>query len=126
MSAQQTVTSNGRTQIENVPSVYAPNIYPTAPCMGSSSVGAGWVGFGMSGGTSWTDTECQLQEAARNAPTPADRVYVWCKTAAAKGAPSCAGLQPEPTSTIGSISVERDRRADATVKTGDPRTWGSY
>ena len=116
--AQQTITHNGRSSVENVPSVYAPNIYPTAPCMGSSSVGAGWVGFGMSGGSSWVDTECQLQEAARNAPTPADRVFVWCKTEAARGAPSCAGLQPEPTSTTSSVPTDRDRRADATVRTG--------
>lgn len=122
----QTVTSNGRTQVETVPNVYAPNIYPTAPCMGSSSAGAGWLGFGFSGGTSWTDHECQLMEASRNAPTPADRIYVWCKSESAKGAPSCAGLQPEPASTTGSIPVERERRVDATVKTGDPRTWGSY
>lgn len=124
--AQQTITHNGRSYVENVPSVYAPNIYPTAPCMGSSSVGAGWVGFGMSGGSSWVDTECQLQEAARNAPTPADRVFVWCKTEAAKGAPSCAGLTPEPVATTGSVPQERDRRADASVKGGAPGTevWG--
>lgn len=126
--AYQTITSNGRTQIETVPNVYAPNIYPTAPCMGSSSAGAGWLGFGMSGGTSWTDHECQLQEAARNAPTQADRVFVWCKTEAAKGAPSCQGIvmPTENGAVTGSIPVERERRADATVKTGDPRTWGSY
>lgn len=122
----QTVTSNGRTQVETVPNVYAPNIYPTASCMGSSSAGAGWLGFGFSGGTSWRAIQCEIQEAARNAPTPADRIYVWCKSEAAQGAPSCAGLQPEPASTTGSIPVERERRVDATVKTGDPRTWGSY
>ena len=116
--AQQTVTNNGRTQIETVPNIYAPNIYPTAPCMGSTSAGAGWLGFGMSGGTSWTDRECQLMEASRNAPTPADRIYVWCKSESAKGAPSCAGLQPEPAATTGSVPTERDRRADATVRTG--------
>ena len=116
--AQQTITNNGRTQIETVPNIYAPNIYPTAPCMGSTSAGAGWLGFGMSGGTSWTDRECQLMEASRNAPTPADRIYVWCKSESARGAPSCAGMQPEPTSTTGSVPAERDRRADATVRTG--------
>lgn len=124
--AQQTVTHNGRSYVENVPNVYAPNIYPTAPCMGSSSAGAGWLGFGMSGGTSWVDRECQLMEASRNAPTPADRIYVWCKSESAKGAPSCAGLSPEPVAATPGVPVERERRADATVKTGDPRTWGSY
>ncbi len=90
--AYQTITSNGRTQIETVPNVYAPNIYPTASCMGSSSAGASWLGFGMSGGSSWEAVECQIQEASRNAPTAADRVFVWCKSAHAKGAPSCAGI----------------------------------
>lgn len=116
--AQQTVTNNGRTQIETVPNIYAPNIYPTAPCMGSTSAGAGWLGFGMSGGTSWTDVECQIMEASRNAPTPADRVHVWCKSAHAAGAPSCAGLSPAPVAATGSVPAERDRRADATVRTG--------
>jgi hypothetical protein len=118
--AYQTITSNGRVQVENVPNIYAPNIYPTAPCMGSSSVGAGWVGFGMSGGTSWVDTECQLQEAARNAPTSVDRVYVWCKTAAAKGAPSCAGLRPDPSTVTGSVPAERDRHTASVV---DQNVW---
>jgi hypothetical protein len=87
--AQQTITSNGRVQVESVPNVYAPNIYPTSTCMGSSSAGAGWLGFGMTGGTSWEAVECQIQEASRNAPTAEDRVYVWCKSAHAKGSPSC-------------------------------------
>jgi hypothetical protein len=87
--AQQTITSNGRVQIESVPNVMAPGNWPTAPCSGSSSVGAGWLGFGFSGGTSWTDSECQLMEASRQAPTAEDRVYVWCKAASAKGSPSC-------------------------------------
>lgn len=113
--AQQTITHNGRSSVENVPSVYAPNIYPTAPCMGSTSAGAGWVGFGFSGGTSWTDTECQLMEAARNAPTAADRVYVWCKSASAKGAPSCAG-QSEPVAAASPAPIERERLSDATVR----------
>ncbi len=114
--AQQTITHSGRSYVENVPNVYAPNIYPTAPCMGSSSVGAGWVGFGMSGGSSWTDTECQLQEAARNAPTPADRVFVWCKTAAAKGAPSCQGIVMPTEKSAAVIAPIDSRRAEvATV-----------
>jgi hypothetical protein len=87
--AQQTITNNGRVQVESVPNVYAPNIYPTSTCMGSSSAGAGWLGFGMTGGTSWEAIECQIQEASRNAPTAEDRVYVWCKSAHANGSPSC-------------------------------------
>ncbi len=115
--AQQTITHNGRQYIENVPNVYAPNIYPTAPCMGSTSVGAGWVGFGFNGGSSWVDTECQLMEGSRNAPTPADRVYVWCKSASAQGAPSCAGLQPQAAANPPTLAPERvSRLEDATVR----------
>ncbi|MNK71138.1 hypothetical protein D3C87_905800 [compost metagenome] len=48
-----------------VSTAYALNIMPTASCMGSSSVGAQGVGFGVSMGTSWTDTNCQMLEQIR-------------------------------------------------------------
>lgn len=116
--AYQTITHNGHSRVDTNAPAYAPNIYPTAPCMGSSSVGGNfgqWL-FGFSGGTSWTDTECQLQEAARNAPTLDDRVYVWCKTAAAKGAPSCAGIAPKAENKATRPTVDARRAEVATVQ----------
>jgi hypothetical protein len=44
---------------------YAPNIYPTAPCMGSTSAGGQGSMFGFSFGTSWKDTDCSLREDVR-------------------------------------------------------------
>jgi len=44
---------------------YAPNIYPTAPCMGSTSAGGQGSFFGFTVGTSWTDTDCSLREDVR-------------------------------------------------------------
>ncbi len=109
--AQQTITHSGRSYVENVPNVMAPGNWPTAPCMGSSSVGAGWVGFGFSGGSSWTDKECQLMEVSRQAPTVEDKVFVWCKAEAAKGSPSCkkfeAAGEVKATPTAGAESHDR-------------------
>lgn len=46
-------------------SSWAPNIYPTAVCMGSSSIGGSGVTFGFSVGSSWTDKNCMLLEQVR-------------------------------------------------------------
>lgn len=48
-----------------VATAYAPNIMPTAVCMGSTSVGGQGITFGISVGTSWTDGNCQLLEQVR-------------------------------------------------------------
>jgi hypothetical protein len=113
---QQTITSNGRVQIENVPNVMAPGNWPTAPCSGSSSVGAGWLGFGFSGGTSWIDSECQLMEASRQAPTTEDRVFVWCKAASAKGSPSCKQFEGQEAQTSSPATAPRARKEVAATR----------
>jgi hypothetical protein len=87
--SQQTITHNGRTQIANVPNVSLANMWPTATCVHTSTLGVSGVGFGVAGGTSWVDQECRKLEAARQAPTELDRMYVWCTAEAAKGSPSC-------------------------------------
>lgn len=48
-----------------VATAYAPNIAPTAVCMGSSSAGGQGMTFGVSIGTSWTDENCLLLEQVR-------------------------------------------------------------
>ena len=53
-------------KIKNVPNVYAPPSYPTAPCRVAWSAGVGVVGFGGSGGGSVLDEECDLRETARS------------------------------------------------------------
>lgn len=50
-------------------SAYAPAIMPTAPCMGSSSVGGQGMSFGVSFGTTWKDEGCDFRENIRTVAT---------------------------------------------------------
>lgn len=52
---------------EQVPSVYAPNLSTTLTetCMGSTSAGAGWFGFGGTFGSTWSDDTCVRRLDAR-------------------------------------------------------------
>lgn len=83
---------SGGYELENVPDVMAPNVYPTSPCMGSSSIGGAGVGFGISFGTSWESEECQLRETSRsfaNMGMKEDAIAILCASTYAKDAPSC-------------------------------------
>lgn len=83
---------SGGYELENVPDVMAPNVYPTSPCMGSSSIGGAGVGFGISFGTSWESTECQLRETSRSFASMGmkeDAIAILCTSEYAKNAPSC-------------------------------------
>lgn len=52
--------------LRNVPNVNAPPLTTSNDtCMGSSSVGAGWVGMGISVGTTWTDKNCLMLKNSR-------------------------------------------------------------
>ena len=85
---------SGGYELENVPDVMAPNVYPTSPCMGSSSIGGAGVGFGISFGTSWESEECQLRETSRsfaNMGMKEDAISILCTSEYAKNAPSCKG-----------------------------------
>lgn len=48
-----------------VSTAYAPNIAPTALCMGSTSAGGSGMSFSFSLGTSWTDENCVRLEQVR-------------------------------------------------------------
>lgn len=85
---------SGKYEVKNVPSVFSGNVYPTSPCMGSSSVGGAGVGFGFSVGTSWTDDECGIRETSRSfngLGLKDDAIKVLCTSKYAAAAPSCAG-----------------------------------
>jgi hypothetical protein len=76
----------------NTPSVFNGNIYPTAPCMGSTTVGGSGVGFGIGIGTSWKDDECGKRETARSFNSMGlkeDALAVLCSSEYAAVAPSC-------------------------------------
>ena len=85
--------------VKNVPSVFSGNVYPTAPCMGSSTVGGAGVGFGFSVGTSWKDDECGIRETSRSFSglgLKDDALAVLCTSEYAKAAPACvARAQPK-------------------------------
>jgi hypothetical protein len=50
----------------NAPAAVAPNVYPTASCQKSASIGiSGWWG-GFGGGGSYADLECQTVVLAQN------------------------------------------------------------
>lgn len=83
---------SGGYTLENVPDAIAPNVYPTSPCMGSSSMGGAGVGFGISFGTSWKDDDCGVRETARSFAgmgMKEDALAVLCSSEYAKSAPSC-------------------------------------
>ena len=86
------------TSPKNTPSIFSGNVYPTAPCMGSSTVGGAGVGFGFSVGSSWTDDECGIRETSRSFSglgKPDDALKVLCTSKYAAAAPSCATTQGE-------------------------------
>jgi hypothetical protein len=82
----------GTVNVRTVPNVFSGNVYPTAPCMGSSTVGAAALGWGASVGTSWADHECGKRETARsfqNLGLTADAVAILCTSEYAAAAPVC-------------------------------------
>ena len=82
--------------VKNVPSVFSGNVYPTAPCMGSSTVGGAGVGFGFSVGTSWKDDECGIRETSRSFSglgMKEDALAVLCTSEYAKAAPACVARE---------------------------------
>jgi hypothetical protein len=82
------------TSPKNTPAVFSGNVYPTAPCMGSSTVGGAGVGFGFSVGSSWTDDECGIRETSRSFAGMGmkdDALKILCTSKYAAAAPSCAG-----------------------------------
>lgn len=88
----------GKVEIRNVPNVFSGNVYPTAPCMGSSTIGGAGVGFGLSIGTSWESKECQVRETARSFSgmgMNADALAILCTSEYAAAAPSCKALLPK-------------------------------
>jgi hypothetical protein len=97
--ADTSVRYSGGYEVKNVPGFALGNVYPTAPCMGSSQVGGSGVGFSIGIGTSWTDDECGIRETARSfagANLKEDALAILCTSKYAAAAPSCkAQVKPE-------------------------------
>lgn len=54
-------------ELKTVPDVVAPGLVTTMTetCMGSTSAGVAWLGFGITGGTTWVDEGCRDRLDAR-------------------------------------------------------------
>lgn len=94
-SGNTSITSNYSAPKIPVATAYAPSNFPTAPCMGSSSVGASGVLLGFSMGSSWEATECMIFEAARSfdqAGMSEDALAIKCTSKYSAAAPSCIKL----------------------------------
>jgi len=123
--------------IKTVGIASTPNIYPTAPCMGTSSLSVGFMGGAFGSGTSWKDDDCSYRETARmfdQLGYKKDGIVVMCQSEYAKAAPSCKAIAAEATkqaslaeqnaalreklaSREGSRTSEEDqRKTDATVR----------
>lgn len=72
-NAKQTISLGGSStsyepqKRDPVTTAYSNLAAPSAPCMGSSSVGAQGVGFGLSVGSTWTSEDCNNREDIRAA-----------------------------------------------------------
>lgn len=96
ISSPGAVEYKGSYTVKSAPGVVTPQVYPTAPCMGSSAVGGSGIGFGFSVGTSWKDDECGIRETARSFVSlglPVDAIKVLCTSAYAAAAPSCSEVK---------------------------------
>lgn len=93
------VTYDGNYTIKNTPNFALGNVYPTAPCMGSSNIGGSGPGFSIGVGTSWRDDECGIRETARSfrgMGLDTDALVVLCTSQYAAVAPSCLKVAPQP------------------------------
>lgn len=67
--------AEGTTTLKMAPAITAPNLSTTLTetCMGSSTVGGSGIGFGVSLGTTWTDTDCVRRLNAREISSYGDK-----------------------------------------------------
>ena len=97
-SGNTTITSNYVAPKIPVSTAFSPANHPTAPCMGSTSIGGTAVLFGFSAGSSWEATECMTFEAARSfdqAGMHEDALAIKCTSKYSAAAPSCIRLRQQ-------------------------------
>jgi hypothetical protein len=97
-SGNTTITSNYIAPKIPVATAFSPANHPTAPCMGSTSIGGSAVLFGFSAGSSWEATECMTFEAARSfdqAGMFEDALAIKCTSKYSSAAPSCIRLRQQ-------------------------------
>jgi hypothetical protein len=90
------------TRNNNTPGVYLGGLYPSANCMGVGNLGVSAPGFGIGGGKSYPDPECDKRETARSFMAlgyPQEALFILCSTQAARVLARCpyeALPEPEP------------------------------
>ncbi|CAM3644884.1 hypothetical protein [Polynucleobacter arcticus] len=97
-SGNTTITSTYVAPKIPVATAFSPANHPTAPCMGSTSIGGSAVLFGFSAGSSWEATECMTFEAARSfdqAGMFEDALAIKCTSKYSAAAPSCIKLRQQ-------------------------------
>ncbi|MBU3589471.1 hypothetical protein [Polynucleobacter sp. 80A-SIGWE] len=97
-SGNTTITSTYVAPKIPVATAFSPANHPTAPCMGSTSIGGSAVLFGFSAGSSWEATECMTFEAARSfdqAGMHEDALAIKCTSKYSAAAPSCIRLRQQ-------------------------------
>ncbi|QWE18381.1 hypothetical protein [Polynucleobacter corsicus] len=97
-SGNTTITSTYVAPKIPVATAFSPANHPTAPCMGSTSIGGTAVLFGFSAGSSWEATECMTFEAARSfdqAGMHEDALAIKCTSKYSAAAPSCIRLRQQ-------------------------------
>lgn len=78
---------------QELTSTNAPDITPTAPCMGSRSVAGAWLGGTLGGGSTWTSKDCSIRETARlfySIGLTSAAVEVLCQSKYARNVQACA------------------------------------
>jgi hypothetical protein len=121
-SGNTTINSNYSAPKIPVATAYAPSNFPTAPCMGSSSVGASGVLLGFSLGSSWEATECMIFEAARSfdqAGMSDDALAIKCTSKYSAAAPSCIKLLQQKNNPSAD-SLETAKKKQATKENMQP------
>lgn len=97
-SGNTTITSTYVAPKIPVATAFSPANHPTAPCMGSTSIGGSAVLFGFSAGSSWEAAECMTFEAARSfdqAGMHEDALAIKCTSKYSAAAPSCIRLRQQ-------------------------------
>lgn len=120
-SGNTTITSTYVAPKIPVATAFSPANHPTAPCMGSTSIGGSAVLFGFSAGSSWEATECMTFEAARSfdqAGMHEDALAIKCTSKYSAAAPSCIRLRQQHESELKKAQYDKPQQVVSASQLG--------
>jgi hypothetical protein len=91
-SADNSITFEASKTYKHTPDVSLGGIFPSSSCMGVANLGVSGVGFGVGGGKSYVDKECDKRETARSFGAlgyATEALVILCSTEAAQVLDSC-------------------------------------